>query len=92
MQIEHQKESRRFAAEMDHGTAELAYSEHPEGVLDLQHTFVPPEERGEGAGDALVRAAVDFARSSDYRLAASCPFVRAWLERNPEAADVFVSP
>lgn len=88
MQIEHQSERQRFVAHTDAGEAELAYQRRGERVLDLQHTFVPPEARGRGVGEALVRHAFDLARDQGYRLVPSCPFVAAWLERHPDRRDV----
>jgi predicted GNAT family acetyltransferase len=50
---------------------------------------VPPSARGEGVGDALVRAAVAHARSAGLQLIPTCPFVEAWLRRHPQERDVF---
>ena len=90
MRVEHQPDQERFVVRMDSGEAELSYIEK-ERVLDLVHTFVPPEGRGQGIGDALVEEAIAYAKANDYRLRPSCPFVRNWLEGHPEAADVFVT-
>lgn len=90
-QVDHQQDQERFVVRMDSGEAELSYLESEGRVLDLVHTFVPPEGRGQGIGDALVRGAIDYAKANDYRLRPSCPFVRNWLEDHPEEADRFVT-
>lgn len=89
--VHHNAAEHRFTADVGADeNAVLAYQEVGGGVLDLQHTVVPPAARGEGVADALVRAAVDYARGHDVRLVPTCPYVAAWLERHPRAADVFV--
>jgi predicted GNAT family acetyltransferase len=74
------------------GRASLTYARPEAGVLDLQHTFVPAAARGEGAGEALVEAALDFARREGARIVPSCPYVRGYLARHPEAADLVGTP
>jgi predicted GNAT family acetyltransferase len=88
MQVEHDQAGNRFIARLESGEAELGYRQGGDRVLDLVHTFVPPESRGRGIGDALVREAFDHAREGGYRVIPTCPFVRSWVERHPEAGEV----
>lgn len=88
MKIEHQADQHRFVAITDAGEAQLAYSQRDGGVLDLQHTFVPPDARGKGVGEALVQHALEHAREHDQRIIPSCPFVHAWLESHPGYDDL----
>ena len=87
--VSHDAAQHRFTARTDDGEAVLAYGTAGEGVLDLQHTVVPPGARGEGVGDALVRAAVAHARAEKLQLIPTCPFVEAWMRRHPQERDVF---
>lgn len=88
--VRHRPEEHRFTADVGaEAEAVLAYEERADGALDLQHTVVPPEARGGGVGDALVRAAVAYARAHDVRLVPTCPYVAAWAERHPGEAAVF---
>ena len=82
--VEHEPEQERFVARLESGEAELGDIGREGRVLDLVHTFVPPEGRGQGIGDALVEYAFAYARENGYRVRASCPFVRNWLEDHPE--------
>lgn len=91
MQIHQDTEEGRFVAEVEQGEAYLGYQEVAPGVWDLQHTYVSPEERGQGVGEALVRAAMERARASGSRVIPTCPFVARWLERHPEYGDVVTS-
>jgi len=63
---------------------ELIYGMFADDVIDLQHTEVPASAQGKGVGDALVRAALAYARERDLRVIATCPCVQAWLRRHPE--------
>jgi predicted GNAT family acetyltransferase len=87
--VSHDAAHRRFTAPTDGGEAVLAYEPAGERTLDLQHTVVPEDARGEGVGDALVRAAVAHARAEGLTLIPTCPFVEAWMRRHPDERDVF---
>jgi predicted GNAT family acetyltransferase len=78
---------RRFERETDHGTAVLSYRREGDRLL-LTHTEVPQAAEGDGHGSALVQAAFDHARREGLRVVPVCPFVAAWVERNPDQADV----
>jgi uncharacterized protein len=85
MPVQHDPEHSRFFVPLVDGDAELIYAPFSEDVLDLQHTEVPPSGHGHGVGDALVRAALAYAREHGLRVMATCPYVQAWLRRHPEA-------
>lgn len=87
MEIEHDREGRRFVKQLPEGKAELTYAED-DGVLDLQHTFVPSAARGKGVGGSLAARAFDHARAEGLKVRPTCPFVQGWVKRNPERADL----
>lgn len=64
----------------------LAVAEYvPEGDrLVFTHTFVPPELRGRGIAEQLVRAALDDARQQGKRIVPQCSYVALFIRRNPE--------
>jgi predicted GNAT family acetyltransferase len=82
--VRHDPEDSRFFLPLADGDAELVYARFSEDVLDLQHTEVPPSGEGRGIGDALVRAALAYAREQGMRVMATCPYVQAWLRKHPE--------
>ena len=88
--VQHRPADHRFVAHVDGGEAVLAYQPLSGGTLDLQHTEVPEQARGEGVGDALVRAAITYARQEGVRLVPTCPYVAAWVRRHPDQQGVFV--
>lgn len=91
MQVEHREGERRFVAQTEGGEAELSYETTPEGVLNLVHTFVPADDRGEGVGEALVKRALDHARENGLKIIPTCPFVLRWMEAHPDQADLVAS-
>ena len=88
MDVRRNQSRRRFEAETEGGMAVLEYSEPRPGVLDLLHTEVPRAARGGGVGDALVRAALRFAREHGQMVIPTCPYVASWLRRHPQYGDL----
>ena len=84
MTVQHDPARSRFMVTLADGDAELLYGMFGDDVIDLQHTEVPPSGKGQGVGDALVRAALAYARERGLRVMATCPYVQAWLRRHPE--------
>lgn len=85
MTVQHDPERSRFFVTLPDGDAELVYAPFSDDILELQHTEVPPSGQGHGVGDALVRAALAYARERNLHVIATCPYVQAWLRRHPEA-------
>ncbi len=60
-------------------------------ALALVHTEVDPSYEGTGAAGLLVEQAVRDLRERGLGLIPVCPYVRAWLRRHPEEADLVVA-
>jgi uncharacterized protein len=73
----------RVEMEVDGGTALLAYRVEDDTV-HLTHTEVPVPARGRGIGGRLARHALEDARRRGRGVVPSCPFVAAYIRRNPE--------
>lgn len=78
----------RFEIDVDGEVAGYAEYRRREGVVTFTHTVVDPAYEGRGVGSALVRGALDAVRAEGARVLAQCPFVRAWIERHPDYADL----
>lgn len=52
--------------------------------LVFTHTFVPPELRGRGVAEALVRTALDDARANGHLVVPQCSYVARFIERHAE--------
>lgn len=59
-----------------------------DGLLVVRHTEVDPAYEGRGVGGVLSRHVLDRARADGVLVDPHCPFLRGWLERHPEYADV----
>ena len=58
------------------------------GVITFIHTEVPPELGGKGIGSRLIKGALDQVRTSGLKVIAECPFVKAYIEKHAEYADL----
>ena len=56
--------------------------------IRFTHTEVNPDAGENGLGSRLVRAALDDVRGRGLRVVPLCPFVRGWIERHPDYADL----
>jgi uncharacterized protein len=52
------------------------------------HTEVDPDAEGSGVGGTLVRGALDDVRAHGLRVVPRCSFVRGYIERHPDYADL----
>lgn len=77
--IEHQPEHNQFVYPISEGIeARIKYRLDNERI-DFYSTFVPPEARGKGIAEALVRQALDWAKSEQLQVLASCWYVQKFL-------------
>jgi uncharacterized protein len=81
-------ERQRYEAVVDGAVVGFAVYRDYGGVRVFTHTEVLPAFRGHGVGTALARGALDQVRASGRTLAAQCPFISSYIERQPEYADL----
>jgi predicted GNAT family acetyltransferase len=76
----------RFEITVDGHLAELTF--HRTGnQLVLDHTGVPDAIGGHGLAGRLAEAAFEYAADQNLSVVPRCPYVRAWLEKHPAAAE-----
>jgi predicted GNAT family acetyltransferase len=68
---------------------EIRYRREP-GAVALVHTDIEPAREGEGLGEVLVEGALRDLRRRELGVIPVCPFVRAWIRRHPDYADLVV--
>lgn len=58
------------------------------GLITILHTEVFPGQEGKGVGSRLVAGTLDGVRARGLAVLPICPFVRAFIRRHPEYADL----
>ena len=81
----------RFEATVDGELVGYAEFTPGEGRIEFTHTEVDDALEGEGVGSTLVGEALDQARAAGLDVIATCPFVRSYIERHQEYADLLAS-
>ena len=80
-------ERHRFELDAD-GHVAFSNYKRVDGVLTILHTEVPKALEGHGIGSALVRGVLDIARAQGMKVVPVCPFVKGYMDRHPEYADL----
>ncbi|MDD3180623.1 MAG: GNAT family N-acetyltransferase [Opitutaceae bacterium] len=85
--VRHNAAAGRFEIEEAGHSAVVEY--RLDGELTVfTHTFVPPELRGRGVAEKLVRAALAETRRQGRKVVAQCSYVSAFIRQNPEYHDL----
>ena len=80
-------DEQRFELSVE-GHLAAAYYERAGDVNTFVQTEVPDELAGRGVGSKLVRGALDQARGRGLKVVAQCPFVKGYIEKHPDYADL----
>ena len=86
-EIVNNKTHQRYELAVD-GRIAATYYEIADGVITFIHTEVPPELGGKGIGSKLIKGALDQVRAEGLKVIAECPFVKAYIEKHPDYADL----
>ena len=70
------------------GHIAATYYSLADSVITFIHTEVPKELEGKGIGSKLIKGALDKVRADGLKVVAQCPFVKAYIEKHPEYADL----
>lgn len=85
--VRHDEAQSRFVAEIDGHLAHADYAIEGDRMV-FTHTFVPPELRGRGVAEQLVRPALAHARAHRLRVVPACSYVAAFIQRHAEFRDL----
>ena len=80
----------RYELAVDGHIAATHY-EIADGVITFVHTEVPPELGGKGIGSKLIKGALDRVRTDGLKVIAQCPFVKGWIDKHADYADLLKS-
>lgn len=88
MTVQDNPEMRRYEASVDGEVAGYVFYQQREEALVLIHTEVAEEFEGQGIGSLLAAGALDDIRARGLHIVPVCPFIRGYIERHPEYADL----
>lgn len=82
-------DQRRFAARDDQDQL-LGFVDYrlADDTITFTHTEVLPAAEGHGIGSTLARAVLDRARADGLVVVPQCPFIKGWIDRHPDYADL----
>ena len=75
----HQPFEQRFIIEQDGARCVLDYRVSDD-VVNFTHTYVPPELRGKGLAEKLVRTGLKWAQDEGLKKEASCWYVAKFIQ------------
>jgi predicted GNAT family acetyltransferase len=78
----------RYEARLDGALAGVSQYELAADTIVFLHTVVAEEHEGQGVASAIARYALDDARARGLHVRPLCPYIRGWIERHPEYADL----
>jgi predicted GNAT family acetyltransferase len=91
--IKHQESQSGGAFHIQQGAkrvAEMTYSRTNASLIIIDHTDVDPSLGGQGVGRSLLDALVTWARATNTKVVALCPFAKAQFNKDPSIRDVLV--
>jgi predicted GNAT family acetyltransferase len=84
VEISDEKDADRYEIAVGGKLAGIAEYRLDGEAITFTHTEVDPAFGGQGLGSRLIEFAVTDARSRKLEIDPRCPFVRKWVEENPE--------
>lgn len=91
--IEHQQAASTGAFFLQQGEeriAEMTYSRTNPTLVIIDHTHVDERLKGQGMGRQLLDALVIWARETQTKVVALCPFAKSQFDKDPSIRDVLV--
>jgi predicted GNAT family acetyltransferase len=85
--VRNNTDENRYELRVD-GDLAATYYRIADGVITFIHTEVPDALAGRGIGGKLVKGALDQVRAAGLKVVPQCPFVRAYIEKHPDYADL----
>lgn len=85
--VTHNEAEHRYEATVD-GLLSVCEYEVVDDKIVFTHTLVPPELRGRGIAEQLVRPALADARASGRKVVPACSYVAVFIQRHREYQDL----
>ncbi len=84
MEITNDKTNNIFVVKIDGKEAYLRYAFRGEDVIDFVYTYTPPELRGKGLAEKIVREGFNYAKKNNLKVIPTCPYINYFLSKNEE--------
>lgn len=68
--------------------AEVTFPTGPDGIADINHTFVDESLRGQGVANQLLQAAAQELRAQGRKAKTSCWYAAQWFAKHPQEQDL----
>lgn len=85
--VTHNEAEHRYEATVD-GLLSVCEYELVDDKIVFTHTLVPPELRGRGIAEQLVRPALADARAAGRKVVPACSYVAVFIQRHREYQDL----
>jgi uncharacterized protein len=87
LEIIHNEAENRFETWIDNQLSKLDYLQDG-NIMVMTHVDVYPEHRGQGIAGKLTQVALEYAKEKSFRVIPMCPYVAAYIRRNPRYGDL----
>ncbi len=71
--------------------AEATFFQTPNGEMNIDHTFVSPDLRGQGIAGEIMKAAAEYVRGQRLKTTATCSYAYMWLKRHEKSYSDIIS-
>ena len=88
IEVRDNPQASRYEARDGDDVAGYAEYRLQDGLVVLTHTVVDDAFEGRGVGSALARTALDDARERGLAVQPRCSFIRGWIDKHPDYADL----
>lgn len=87
-----EQDEKKFYMLVDGYECVITYRMFDNRIMELPHTYVPPEIRGKGLAQIIIRHALEYAKQNDYQVIPSCWAVSTFIKRNPDYQHLLAKP
>lgn len=85
MEVQHDAAKHKFYITLPDGQEALLQYHEERGVIDLYHTYVPPQVRERGLAEKVVEAGFRYAEKQNLKVIPSCSYVSSvFLKKRKE--------
>lgn len=85
LEITHNTSENRFETLIEGNLAKLDYIYDGDTIV-MTHVGVHPDQRGLGIAGKITQFALEYAKEKKLRVIPMCPYIAAYIRRNPQYA------